>query len=182
MSCAFPCYTEGTEVYPCSLLLERCTWNSTEVGINSINSSSCSSKHFVVCAVFAQGTWCGFTQRLLHSASGNTINLKRISVKEVITIVLMWTCSSILNLLNPMPWQVWNLIILQGQFFFFFLSFSAMHICQTWILYFCTQERNHLCWFCFYTKMGKQACSNNNKEAYFPLKKDPLFFKKPYDV
>lgn len=119
MSYVFPCYTKGTGVYPCSFLLERCTWNSTEVGINSINSSSCSSKHFVVCAIFAQGTWCRFTQRLLHSASGNTINLKRISVKEVITIVLMWTCSSILNLLNPMPWQVWNLIILQGQVFFF---------------------------------------------------------------
>lgn len=126
MSYAFPCYTKGTGVYPCSFLLERCTWNSTEVGINSINSSSCSSKHFVVCAIFAQGTWCRFTQRLLHSASGNTINLKRISVKEVITIVLMWTCSSILNLLNPMPWQVWNLIILQGQVFFF-LSFFFSH-------------------------------------------------------
>lgn len=59
-----------------------------------INSSSCSSKHFVkVYAVLAQVTRCEFTQRLLHSASGNINQFKEdindTILMEVITIVLM---------------------------------------------------------------------------------------------
>lgn len=115
------------------------------------NSSSCSSKHFVVCAIFAEGTWCGFTQRLLHPASGNTINLKRISMKEVITIVLMWTCSSILNLLNPMPWQVWNLRILQGQdFFFLSFFFRRAHMSDPNFIFLYTRQKSFMLIFLLY--------------------------------
>lgn len=63
----------------------------------SLNSSSCPSKHFVkVYTVLAQVTQCEFTQRLLHSASGNINHFKEdindTILIEVITIVLMWTC------------------------------------------------------------------------------------------
>lgn len=142
-----------------------------------INSRSCSSKHFVkVYAVLAQVTGCEFTQRLLHSAPGNINHFKEdindTILVEVITIVLMWTCSSILNLLNPMPGQMWNWRILHAQ-----LLFSAMHIYQSWISYFRTQG---------YSLCGDIVCTPRwgnediaiiiTRRPIFPLKKSSLFF------
>lgn len=95
------------------------SWNKQ----GPLNSSSCPSKHFVkVYTVLTQVTRCEFTQRLLHSASGNINHFKEdindTILIEVITIVLMWTCSSVLNLLNSMPGQMWNWRFYLPGFFF----------------------------------------------------------------
>lgn len=134
---------------------------------NKRGPSSCSSKHFVkVCAVLAQVTQCDFTQRLLHSASGNINHFKEDAndtiLMEVITIVLMWTCSSTLNLLNPVPGQMWNWRILHAQ-----LLLSAVHIYQSWISDFYRQDYSLYGDIICTPRQG--CCNNNNKEAHFPF-------------
>lgn len=143
----------------------------------SLNSSSCPSKHFVkVYTVLAQVTRCEFTQRLLHSASGNINCFKEdindTSLIEVITIVLMWTCSSVLNLLNSMPGQMWNRRILHTR-----LLFSAMHIYQSWISYVCTQDCSLYGDIVCTPRWGnKDAAIIITRKRVFPLKKCSLCF------
>lgn len=146
----------------------------------SINASSCSSKHFVKdCALLAQMTWCEFTQRLLHSASGSINHFKGdindTILMEVITIVLIWTCLSVSNLLNAMPGQMWNWRFLHNP-----LLFSATHIYQSWISYFCTQDLYGDI-ICTPRWGNKDAAMIIIRKLIFPLKKGSFFFLKLYD-